>query len=378
MVLFYAHKVSLFDLLFPLFSYIIGSLFVPFLFYILAKGIRQQIFLGWQIKENQKFWRTLFEILPLGMIAIGCDSSACINNEMKNLLLLQNNTKNELYDKEFLKTQMSKIKKRNSNVTLSDTVLSQSVSQEELKEEQYEINNEKETIQLAVSTINHKYGETNHKIVILQNQSAKEELIKKKNILEQQKAFFAMIIHELRNPLHGMLGILEMLKISNLPLNITKDCILGINTGKLMMSLINDILDISQIEANKFKLNDDAFSPLEALNDCMDVMQFKFDEKHVALVRKITGQIPEIIQSDKNRFKQILFNLLGNALKFTTEGFVEVEVSFEREQKKLITKVTDTGTGIKEEHKPLIFQMYATINTSQNLNPQGINLINKI
>jgi len=226
-------------------------------------------------------------------------------------------------------------------------------------------------ISLAVSLMTFRSGVESHKVVLIQDVSVFEELEKEKMYLQYQKTFFTMITHELRNPLHGIMGVIEVVKGANLPPDMTALCTQGLNTGKLMMCLVNDILDISQMEANKFKLNNEMFSPLEAAQECVHVMQCRYEEKKLDLRFRRAEQIPRGILADKMRYKQILFNLLGNSPKFTAQGYVEVHIKYDPEYRRLITSVTDTGTGLTQEEQDKLFQMYTRIESHNRINPQG-------
>jgi signal transduction histidine kinase len=226
-------------------------------------------------------------------------------------------------------------------------------------------------VSLAVSLMTFRSGVESHRVVLIQDVSVFEELEKEKMYLQYQKTFFTMITHELRNPLHGIMGVIEVLKGADLPAETLGLCTLGLNTGKLMMCLVNDILDISQMEANKFKLNNEMFSPLEAAHECVDVMQCRYEEKKVELRLLRPDRVPKAILADKMRFKQIIFNLLGNSLKFTDRGFVEVNLRYDPDYRHLTTSVTDTGTGLTQEEQAKLFQMYTRIESHNRINPQG-------
>ena len=336
------------------------------LYYMFEKAFKLHVFREWERKQKLKFWREVFNNLPSGFVVLKSNSVIYANKAVQTLLSLNmtSNTLEQTND-ESIKNIFKNIKKRDSISTLSDILFSQN-EVKEIKGEKFDLKiSDNKTTPLAVSTMKYCLGTETHKIVVLQDLSIFEELERERNLLEYQKSFFAMITHELRNPLHGIMGLLEILRNANLTDKQNRDCYIGLNTGKLMMCLINDILDFSQMEANKFKLNDDKFSAIETLNECIEVMNFRFEEKHVKLLLKISSQIPEMIRADKNRYKQIVFNLLGNALKFTKEGYTEIEASYDKSHKMLETKVTDTGTGIKEEDKPRLFQMYGTLDSQK-------------
>lgn len=380
MIISYYDKVSASEIILPLLNYNVGFAFIPLLFYSIDKAIREQVFHRWEIKQRLKCWKELFNSLPVGLAVVKGESITYTNSAIMSLFhsaITCNESLNDTLgainknDEHNLLDLFKKVKKRDSITTLFD-ILTAENDLGQMKGENFDIKiNENDSTPLAVSTVKYKIGTEQLKIVSLQDLSIYEELDKKRNLLEYQKTFFAMITHELRNPLHGIMGVLELIKNSNVTEKCIRDCFIGLNTGKLMMCLINDILDFSQMEANKFKLNEDTFSCITTLNECLDVMNFRFEEKHIKLQKKITGPIPESIRNDKNRYKQIVFNLLGNALKFTNHGYTEIEISYDVRKKMLVTKVTDTGNGIKDDDKASLFQMYGKLDSHKKINPQG-------
>eukprot|EP01022_Parablepharisma_sp_SALTPOND_P020524 TRINITY_DN3759_c0_g1_i1.p1 TRINITY_DN3759_c0_g1~~TRINITY_DN3759_c0_g1_i1.p1 ORF type:complete len:412 (+),score=56.79 TRINITY_DN3759_c0_g1_i1:1098-2333(+) len=224
---------------------------------------------------------------------------------------------------------------------------------------------------LGVSTITLKLQKVPYKVCILQDQSLYAELEKEKVAKEYMKKFFAMITHELRNPLQGVLGIFEtLLEISNVD---PGQCKMGISTVKLMMRLVNDLLDLSQMETEKFKLASEEVNIVELVQECMELMQFKYQTKGVDLVHINESSIPRF-KCDKNRYKQILLNLLGNAIKFTDKGQVIIKTNYDSELRKMFTTVKDTGVGIKDEDKEKLFSFFGKLEDQAMVNPQGAGL----
>jgi len=122
---------------------------------------------------------------------------------------------------------------------------------------------------------------------------------------------------------------------------------LVLNAALHLESVIEDALDLSRIENNKFALVKENFDVVEAVDEVCDIMRFQIESKSLHLYVSISESVPQIIYSDKKRFKQVLFNLIGNAAKFTYSGGITVNVS--TKGKKLFTSITDSGIGIKEE-----------------------------
>lgn len=266
--------------------------------------------------------------------------------------------------------------KNESNMRLNSLFLSsQEVS---IKQEKYVYSSGDIQVPLSVSvtTFRETTEESLHKVCVIHDQSIYEELETSRIESQYQKSLFAMVNHELRNPLHGILGIFDVLQRSNMSGELKEQCRIGVSTGGLMLHLVNDILDISQLETSNFKLTEQLFSVEEVLSDCVEIMKYRYLQKGIALNWEVGGKI--IILNDENRYKQIVINLLSNALKFTKKGYVKVKSWLDSENHKLLTKVKDTGEGIKQEEQDKVFTMYCKLQRQQSANPTGnsFNLIN--
>jgi len=226
---------------------------------------------------------------------------------------------------------------------------------------------------LGVNTIVVGLHEESYKVCILQDNSLCEELEREKLGKQYMKNFFTMITHELRNPLHGVLGIFEALLEALNGKDLAVQCEMGVTTIKLMMRLINDMLDLAQFESNKFKLIIEEADIVELINECVELMQFKYRMKGISLVYKQLGRIPRV-KCDKNRYMQILINLLGNAIKFTEQGEVTVRVSYDTTSNQIVTTVKDTGVGIKQESQSELFSLFGKLDGNAFMNPEGCGL----
>ena len=225
---------------------------------------------------------------------------------------------------------------------------------------------------VAVTLTTQEKDHVNYKICIMQDQRVLEELEQVRLKVKLQKDFFATITHELRNPLHGIMGFLEVFKLSPISAELHRNCVVATNTGKLMMSLINDILDSSQIEVNKLTLIETYDNFIEAAEECVAIMRPQYERKHLPLLVVHEPCIPQIY-NDRRRYTQIVINLLSNALKFTKRGSVNVNITYDPVLRQLITSVTDTGTGITAANLPRLFQPYGKVSTAKE-NPMGVGL----
>ncbi len=185
-----------------------------------------------------------------------------------------------------------------------------------------------------------------------------EQLAKNANLAKSQ--FLANMSHEIRTPISAILGYAEVLK-SHLrdPDNIQCMHVIQRN-GEHLLELINDILDLSRIEAGKIELSIQPLHLPQFVNDLIATMQVRADEKNLSLIAITHGKIPKSIDTDPTRLRQILINLVGNAVKFTKAGQVRIECEFlnSGDEKLLQFTVSDTGIGIPENVQQRLFQPF--------------------
>ncbi|MFB2839630.1 ATP-binding protein [Floridanema evergladense] len=182
--------------------------------------------------------------------------------------------------------------------------------------------------------------------------------------------FLATVSHELRTPMNAVIGFSQLLlrqiknNTSNSQFSREQMSMLEriLNNGKHLLELINDILDLSKIEAGRMDLQRQQFNLESLVKEAIEEVRLSAEEKHINLQLTINLSNPIII-NDSYRLKQVLMNLLSNAIKFTSVGKVELEV-FEIDSLQLAIRVTDTGIGIAEEHLKNIFQEFWQVDQS--------------
>jgi len=186
----------------------------------------------------------------------------------------------------------------------------------------------------------------------------------------------AMISHELRTPLNGILGVVNILKKEITETRLLQYLSICKNSGELLLNLVNSILDLQQIKDNKFVLKPTKDDLRQLLIDIYELFLFQFEQKNLYLDLHITEDLPEYIITDQNRLRQILINLIGNALKFTFTGGVTISASVDPLREGYVHfEVADTGTGIKEEDKKKLFKMYGRLDQPDpKMNTQGVGL----
>ncbi len=188
-----------------------------------------------------------------------------------------------------------------------------------------------------------------------------DALRKAENADKAKSMFLASMSHEIRTPLNAVIGFSELLKDGNLPKQTEEDYLGAISgAGNALLALINDVLDLSKLEAGQMDFTPTEVNFPDLIKEVGKIFQPKCCEKDLKFMTKAAGEIP-IILIDKLRLRQILFNLIGNAVKFTESGSITVKLKFEKSKEdtgNLEFSVADTGIGISENDQKRIFQLF--------------------
>ncbi|MGN0401124.1 MAG: ATP-binding protein [Acetatifactor sp.] len=189
--------------------------------------------------------------------------------------------------------------------------------------------------------------------------------------------FLANMSHEIRTPMNAIIGMCELILRENKLSESVRDCSVQIrNSGRSLLSIINDILDFSKIESGKMELVEEEFNLSSLLNDVVNMTMSRIGDKNIEFIVKVDPDIPRGLIGDEIRIRQIVINLLTNAVKYTNEGVILLKVS------KIVRKyginlnisVEDTGIGIKKQNLEKLFNSFQQVDTKKNRAVEGTGL----
>ncbi|MEM7040427.1 MAG: ATP-binding protein, partial [Bacteroidota bacterium] len=199
-----------------------------------------------------------------------------------------------------------------------------------------------------------------------------------------KSAFFANMTHEIRTPINGVIGITDILRYTN-PTEEQNEYLRAIRrSGENLLRIVNEILDFSKIEAGKMELEEAEFDLYDLMDEILMLFASQRSDKEVDLACLIDPKIPKLLKGDPHKLRQVLINLIGNAMKFTERGGVMVRIRFNPDAEKveedavlaLRVEVEDTGIGISEEQGKKLFQAFgqAEAGTSRKFGGTGLGL----
>lgn len=191
--------------------------------------------------------------------------------------------------------------------------------------------------------------------------------------------FLASMSHEVRTPVSAILGLAELILDGSPNQAERLQAVTIRESGESLLSIINDILDFSKIEAGALRIEHRNFEVRKNLGSVISLLQGKADEKHIALRLGVLDEVPQFVRGDPLRLRQILINLVGNAIKFTATGEVEVRLGFQSQPPsgRLTFSVRDTGVGIPADKVGLLFQPFSQVDasTTRRFGGTGLGLV---
>jgi PAS domain S-box-containing protein len=205
-----------------------------------------------------------------------------------------------------------------------------------------------------------------------------ERLVQRAEAADRAKSeFLANMSHEIRTPMNGVLGMAELLAKSDLDTRQKTFTDVIVKSGNALLTIINDILDFSKIDAGQMKLRKVLFDPVEAVEDVASLLSSTASEKDIELAIRIDPSVQHMVVSDAGRFRQIITNLVGNAVKFTETGYVLIELAeqtLEAGEVLLTIRVQDTGIGIPSDKLASIFDKFSQVDSSTTRRHEGTGL----
>ena len=198
------------------------------------------------------------------------------------------------------------------------------------------------------------------------------------NSVKATSIFVASVSHEIRTPMNGVLGAADLLRQDRRLDRRQRELVDTIRySGEALLGLINDILDLSKLQAGKMDFSQEDFSLTEVLDESLALFADSAGRKRLELAHRIDPELPDQFHSDPGRLRQVLVNLVGNAVKFTDSGSISVDVRLRaRENGHLILRfrVTDTGTGISEEQQKRLFEPFSQVSSDLSRRHGGTGL----
>ncbi|WP_195909519.1 response regulator [Rhizobium tubonense] len=189
--------------------------------------------------------------------------------------------------------------------------------------------------------------------------------------------FLANMSHEIRTPMNGVLGMAELLAKTKLDARQKTFIDIIVKSGNALLTIINDILDFSKIDAGQMSLRKVAFDPVEAIEDVATLLSSHASEKDIELLVRVSPAMPAMVLGDAGRFRQVVTNLVGNAVKFTERGHVLVDVdcrTIDGGGPMISVRVEDTGMGIPDEKVDSIFEKFSQVDGSSTRRHEGTGL----
>ena len=223
----------------------------------------------------------------------------------------------------------------------------------------------------------HLIGSSSDITELKQRERELEDAQRKAVLADRAKSeFLANMSHEIRTPMNGVLGMAELLAKSDLDAKQKTFTDIIVKSGNALLTIINDILDFSKIDAGQMVLDPAPFNLGEAIEDVATLVSTRAKEKDLELIVRIQPGLPEMFIGDVGRIRQIITNLLGNAVKFTDSGHVLVNVTGEEcgTDTKLRIAITDTGIGIPADKLRQVFEKFSQVDASSTRRHEGTGL----
>ena len=219
----------------------------------------------------------------------------------------------------------------------------------------------------------------NKKAVSMRDFSERELVLAKNQAEKADRAksdFLASMSHEIRTPINAVLGMNELIIRESSEQNIREYAKDIESSGRMLLSLINDILDFSKVESGKMEIISVEYDLASVINDIINMLSTRAKDKGLAFLVEVDKTIPSILHGDEIRIRQIITNLMTNAIKYTEKGSVKLSLKGAKDEigYKLYIIVSDTGKGIKEEDQKRLFESFTRVDEVENRTIEGTGL----
>lgn len=215
-----------------------------------------------------------------------------------------------------------------------------------------------------------------NRVYLVERERSQRAINEAKEANKAKSRFLANMSHEIRTPMNAILGMVELILREDITDSVREKAHNIQTAGTSLLAIINDILDVSKVESGKMVIGEEEYQFTSLMNDVINMISVRLLDKNVELFANIDPNIPNVLKGDPIRIRQILINLLTNAVKFTQEGSITIDAGFRLhgEYAVLMINVTDTGMGITKENLSKLFNSFERLDEARNRHIEGTGL----